>query len=220
PRVGFTGLSTCVRLTPQSSPTGDGTNRNESRHGTDEGSQDPDHKFLPDAPVGYGLSRGPDRHPEPSDRGSDRAFQRARQGSSFSPRPAEDGRDPPPPPGLPQGQERGALPRVDQEARDSQIGRHGDPGRPRQRAESTRTGWLRANLRTDSGEYQKGTLSSYLLLDVQSSLPLASTSSSLRRRPQSRSVVDGAFHKSPGAPVRPIGPQDAPAAPRPAQEAV
>src|SRR5437867_49255 len=141
------------------------------RHGTDEGSQDPDHKFLPDAPVGYGLSRGPDRHPEPSDRGSDRAFQRARQGSSFSPRPAEDGRDPPPPPGLPQGQERGALPRADQEARDSQIGRHGDPGRRHPRAVSARTGWQRATHTIDSGELQKGTLSSYLPLTLQSSLP-------------------------------------------------
>src|SRR2546425_12698185 len=132
-------------------------NRNESTHGADERSQDPDHQFLPNPPVGYGISRGPDRDPESPDRGSDRTLQRAPQGSSFPPRPAQDGRDPPPSPGLPQGQERGALPRADQEARDSQIGRHGDPGRPRPRAESTRTGWLRANLRTDSGEYQKGT---------------------------------------------------------------
>src|SRR5438093_6777948 len=135
------------------------------------------------------MSRGPDLDPESPDRISDGTLQRARQGSSLPPRTAQDGRDPPPPPGFPQGQERGALPRADQEARDSQIGRHGDPGRRRPRADSTRTGWQRANQTIDPGELRKGTLSSYLPLPGQSSLPPAQSPSSPRGRPRTPSIV-------------------------------
>src|SRR2546425_3591584 len=174
----------------------------ETRYGADERVEVRDHQFLSGAPVGHGIAGGPDRHPEPPDRGSDRALQRARKGPSFPPRSAQDGRNPPPPPRLPQEQGCGALPRIDQETRDPQIGRQRSRTTAHPQAASNRTGWHRSNLKADSGEHLKGNLASYIIPALQSSLPPAAPRASHRGRSALPSLIGGAFRKSPGARAR------------------